>query len=41
MTGGILLDHSSINRRAVGFVRLLEKIFRKHKGQVFKGGRID
>jgi len=28
---GVLVDHSSINRWAIRFLPLLEKVFRKHK----------
>jgi putative transposase len=38
---GVLVDHSSINRRAVRFLPLLEKIFRHHKRPVGKSWRMD
>ena len=31
---GVFVDHSSINRWAIWFLPLLEKVFRKHKRQV-------
>ena len=31
---GVLVDHSSINRWAIRFLPLLEKVFRKHKHPV-------
>jgi putative transposase len=38
---GVLIDHSSINRWAVRFLPLLEKVFRKHKRPVGKSWRMD
>ena len=34
----LFVDHSSINRWAIRFLSLLEKVFRKHKRQVEVGG---
>ena len=31
---GVVVDHSTINRWAVRFLPLLEKVFRKHKRAV-------
>ena len=38
---GAIVDHSSINRWAIRFLPLLEKIFRKHKRQVGGSWRMD
>lgn len=38
---GVLVDHSSINRWAIRFLPLLEKIFRKHKRPVGPSWRMD
>ena len=38
---GVLVDHSSINRWAVRFLPLLEKVFRKHKRSVGGSWRMD
>ena len=38
---GVFVDHSSINRWAVRFLPLLEKLFRKHKRQVGSSWRMD
>jgi transposase-like protein len=38
---GVLVDHSSINRWAVRFLSVLEKIFRHHKRPVGKSWRMD
>ena len=38
---GVFVDHSSINRRAIRFLPLLEKIFRKHKLPVGRSWRLD
>ena len=37
----MFVDHSSINRGAVRFLPLLEKLFRKHKRQVGSSWRMD
>ena len=38
---GVVVDHSSINRWAVRFLPLLEKVFRNHKHAVSKSWRMD
>ena len=38
---GVLVDHSSINRWAIRFLPLLEKVFRKHKRPVGVSWRMD
>ena len=38
---GVLVDHSSINRWALRFLPLLEKVFRKHKRPVGVSWRMD
>jgi putative transposase len=38
---GVLVDHSSINRWAIRFLPLLEKVFRKYKHQVGGSWRMD
>src|SRR5450631_4100291 len=38
---GVSVDHSSINRWAIRFLPLLEKIFRKHKRAVGGSWRMD
>ena len=38
---GICVDHSSINRWAIRFLPLLEKVFRKHKRPVGCSWRMD
>jgi putative transposase len=38
---GVLVDHSSINRWAIRFLPLLEKVFRKHKQPVSRSWRMD
>jgi putative transposase len=38
---GVFVDHSSINRWAIRFLPLLEKLFRKHKRQVGGSWRMD
>ena len=38
---GIEVDHSSINRWAIRFLPLLEKVFRKHKRPVGRSWRMD
>jgi putative transposase len=38
---GVQVDHSSINRWAIRFLPLLEKVFRKHKHVVGKSWRMD
>ena len=38
---GICVDHSSINRWAIRFLPLLEKVLRKHKRQVGGSWRTD
>lgn len=38
---GVCVDHSSINRWAIRFLPLLEKMFRKHKRQVSGSWRMD
>jgi putative transposase len=38
---GIEVDHSSINRWAIRFLPLLEKVFRKHKRPVGSSWRVD
>jgi putative transposase len=38
---GVMVDHSPINRWAVRFLPLLEKVFRKHKHAVGTSGRMD
>ena len=38
---GVFVDHSSINRWAIRFLPLLEKVFRKHKRQVGGNWRMD
>jgi putative transposase len=38
---GVLVDHSSINRWAIRFLPLLEKVFRKYKHQVGGNWRMD
>jgi putative transposase len=38
---GVDVDHSSINRWAIGFLPLLEKVFRKHKRPVGVSWRMD
>ena len=37
----MFVDHSSINRWAIWFLPLLEKVFRKHKRQVGGSWRVD
>ena len=32
---GVLVDHSTVSRWAIRFLPLLEKVFRKHKGEDF------
>ena len=41
MERGVFVDHSSINRWALRFLPLLEKVFRKHKRQVGSSWRMD
>jgi transposase-like protein len=38
---GVVVDHSSINRWAIRFLPLLEKVFRKHKHAVGSSWRMD
>ena len=38
---GVFVDHSSINRWAIRFLPLLEKVFRKHKRAVSGSWRVD
>ena len=38
---GVIVDHSSINRWAIRFLPLLEKVFRKHKRPVGGSWRMD
>ena len=38
---GVFVDHSSINRWAIRFLPLLEKVFRKHKLPVGGSWRMD
>ena len=38
---GVFVDHSSINRWAIRFLPLLEKVFRKHKRPVGVSWRMD
>ncbi len=38
---GVVVDHSSINRWAIRFLPLLEKVFRKHKHAVGTSWRMD
>ena len=38
---GVFVDHSSINRWAIRFLPLLEKVFRKHKHPVSGSWRMD
>src|SRR5450830_1274682 len=38
---GVFVDHSSINRWAIRFLPLLEKVFRKHKRPVSRSWRVD
>ena len=38
---GVAVDHSSINRRAIRFLPLLEKAFRNHKHALDKGWRMN
>ena len=38
---GVFVDHSSINRWAIRFLPLLEKVFRKHKRPVSDSWRMD
>ena len=38
---GVFVDHSSINRWAIRFLPLLEKVFRKHKRAVGGSWRMD
>ena len=38
---GVFVDHSSINRWAIRFLPLLEKVFRKHKRLVGGSWRMD
>lgn len=38
---GVFVDHSSINRWAIRFLPLLEKVFRKHKRPVVGSWRMD
>ncbi|MDB5744308.1 MAG: family transposase [Polaromonas sp.] len=38
---GVFVDHSSINRWAIGFLPLLEKVFRRHKRPVGVSWRMD
>jgi putative transposase len=38
---GTEADHSSINRWAIPFLPLLEKVFRKHKRPVGRSWRVD
>jgi putative transposase len=38
---GVFIDHSSINRWAIRFLPLLEKVFRKHKHPVSGSWRMD
>ena len=38
---GVFVDHSLINRWAIRFVPLLEKVFRKHKRSVRGSWRMD
>ena len=39
--GGVFVDHSSINRWAIRFLPLLEKVFRKHTRPVCCSWRMD
>ena len=41
MERGVFVDHSSINRWAIRFLPLLEKVFRKHKRPVGGSWRMD
>ena len=41
MERGVFVDHSSINRWAIRFLPLLEKVFRKHKLPVGSSWRMD
>ena len=38
---GVFVDHPSINRLAIRFLPLLEKVFRKHKRAVSGSWRVD
>ena len=38
---GVLVDHSSINRWAISFLQLIEKMARKHKRAVGDSWRMD
>jgi putative transposase len=38
---GVSVDHSTVNRWAIKFLPLLEKIFRRHKRAVGGRGRMD
>ena len=38
---GVFVDHSSINRWAIRFLPLLEKVFRKHKCTAGAGRNVD
>ena len=38
---GVFVDHSSVNRWAIPFLPLLEKVFRKHKHSVDRSWRMD
>jgi transposase-like protein len=38
---GVFVDHSSVNRWAIRFLPLLEKVFRKHKHSVYRSWRMD
>jgi putative transposase len=38
---GVLVDHSSINRWAIRFLPLLEKVFRKHRQPLSRSRRMD
>ena len=38
---GVSVDHSTVNRWAIRFLPLLEKIFRRHKRPVGGSGRMD
>ena len=38
---GVSVDHSTINRWAIGFLPLIEKLSRKHKRKVASNWRMD
>ena len=38
---GVAVDHSTVNRWAIRFLPLLEKVFRRHKRPVVRSWRMD